>query len=516
MAAVGLVAAGNVLSRLLGFVREPVIAAIFGATAQADAFEIASRVPNTLLEVAIGGAVSAVLVPLLAGISDPAAAARLFANVAAVTALLLGSLVSLGVLFAGPIVELLAPDLPAEAKPLAVDMLRLTLPAALLLGLSAVVTARLLARELFLGPAFSVSSLNAVLVVSILALTPLLGPIAVALGYLLGAGAHLLVQLPGLLRIDPLAARPAPWRDPNLRRAAILYLPVLGGLLVTQLVIMVDTRLASSAGEGSLAMMRFAARLQQFPLGAVVAAVALVLLPGLSRAAPERLADLPSAEDFARLLWSAARALAVGITPLAIFLVLASEPIVRVVFARGQFAEAAIAPTALALVIYALALPLIAIDQLLIFAFYACRNTILPAGVGVLGSIVFLAIAFPASAAIGFHGLVWANTVQNSLHGLVLIGLILYWLRQRPGRTAMVFLGKIALGGAAAGVALLAGSAAAGALESGAPGLLTLAIALPLSGAVYLGVLHALGIREPGVILGLLRARLGRHRARVS
>lgn len=512
----GLVAAGNVLSRLLGFVREPVIAAVFGATAQADAFEIATRVPNTLLEIAIGGAVSAVLVPLLAGIADPAAAARLFSNVATVTALLLGSLVGLGMLLAGPLVQLLAPDLSAEAKPLAVSMLRFTLPAALLLGLSAVVTARLLARESFLGPAFSVSSLNAVLVVSILALTPLLGPVAVAFGYLLGAGAHLLVQLPGLLRIDPLAVRPAPWRDPDLRRAAMLYLPVLAGLVVTQVVIMIDTRLASSAGEGSLAMMRFAARLQQFPLGAVVAAVALVLLPGLSRSAPPRLAGLPGAADFSRLLWSAARALAVGITPLAIFLVLASEPIVRVVFLRGQFVEAAVAPTALALVIYALALPLIAIDQLLIFAFYACRNTIVPAGVGVLGSLVYLAIAFPAAAAIGFHGLVWANTVQNSLHGLVLVALILYWLRLRPSRAAIIFLGKIALAGAAAAIALLVGAAAAAALEPGAPGLLTLALALPLSAAAYLGVLQVLGVSEPGLILGLLRARLGRGRAGIS
>ena len=512
----GLVAAGNVLSRLLGFVREPVIAAVFGATAQADAFEIASRIPNTLLEVAIGGAVSAVLVPLLAGLGDPAAAARLFANVAAVTALLLGSLVTLGVIFAGPIVQLLAPDLPADAKPLAVDMLRFTLPAAFLLGLSAVVTARLLARELFVGPAFSVSSLNAVLVVAILALTPLLGPIAVAVGYLLGAGAHLLVQLPGLLRIDPLAARPTPWSDPNLRRAVMLYLPVLGGLLVTQLVIMVDTRLASSAGEGSLAMMRFAARLQQFPLGAVVAAVALVLLPGLARAAPGRLTELAKAEDFTHLLWSAARALAVGITPLAVWLVLASEPIVRVVFARGQFVEAAIAPTALALVIYSLALPLIAIDQLLIFAFYACRNTVLPAAIGVLGSLVYLAIAFPASQAIGFHGLVWANTIQNSLHGLVLIALVLYFLRQRPTRRAVVFLAKVTLGAGSAGAALLLGRAAALLLEPGAPGMLTLVVCLPLSGAAYLAALHALGVREPGFLLGMLRARLGRARGPVS
>ncbi len=504
----GLVATGNVLSRLLGFVREPVIAAVFGATARADAFEIASRVPNTLLEVAIGGAVAAVLVPLLAGLSDPAAAARLFANVAIVTTLVLGGLVAVGVLLAGPIVELLAPDLPAEAKPLAAAMLRFTLPAALLLGLSAVVSARLLAAERFLGPAFSVSSLNAVLVVSILALTPLLGPVAVAVGYLLGAGAHLLVQLPGLLRIDPLGGRPAPWRDPNLRRAIVLYLPVLAGLLVTQVVIMVDTRLASSTGEGSLAMMRFAARLQQFPLGAVVAAVALVLLPGLSRTAPAKFADLPAATEFARLLWSAARALAVGITPLALILILASEPVVRVVFARGQFLEAAVAPTALALVIYALALPLIAIDQLLIFAFYACRNTILPAGVGVLGSLVYLAIAFPASEAIGFHGLVWANTVQNGLHGLVLTGLMLYCLRQAPSRAAVVFLGKITLGGAVAAIVLLGGAAAAAAIETGKPAFLTLVLAVPASTAAYLLALHLLGIREPAMILKLLAARM--------
>ncbi len=496
----------------MGFAREPLIASVFGATAQADAFEIASRVPNTFLEIAIGGAVAAVLVPVLAGLGDSPSAARLFANATTVTALVLGFLVGLGLLFAEPIVELLAPDLGSDGKPLAAAMLRFTMPAAFLLGMSAVVTARLLAAQRFAGPAFSVSALNAVLIVSILALTPLLGPVAVAVGYLLGAGGHLLVQLPGLLGIDRRWRRPNLWRDPNLRRAAVLYVPVLAGLLVTQLVILVDTRLASSAGEGSLAMMRFAARLQQFPLGAVVAAVGLAMLPTLARAAPESLSQLNRADAFTRLFWAAARILAVGIAPVAIVLVLASEPLVRAVFARGEFVEAAVAPTARALSIYAAALPLIAIDQLLIFAFYACRNTLLPAAVGVLGSIVFLAIAFPAVDALGFHGLVWANTVQNGLHGLVLLGLFLGYCRVRPGRPAVRFVGAVTIATGAAAAALIFGLSLGGRFESGPSGWLSLLLALPPSAIAYLATLHWLRVDEPARIWNLVVDRLSKRK----
>ena len=512
LAAAGLVAAGNVISRLIGFVREPVIAAVFGASTQADAFEIAARVPNTLLEVAIGGAVSAVLVPLLAGMGDGPAARRLTGNVASVTALLLGLLTIGGLVFTDQLVALLAPDLPQSAKPLAAAMLRFTIPAALLLGISAVVTARLIALERFVGPAFSISALNSVLVVAILALTPLVGPVAVAVGYLVGAGAHLAVQLPGLFRAGVSRRWPDPWADSNLRRAVLLYLPVLGGLLIAQVVILVETRLATSAGEGSLAMMRYATRLQQFPLGVIVAAIALALLPPLAQAAPAALRRMAEADEFKELFWAAARILIVAIVPVTIILVLAAEPVIRIVYERGQFQPGDVAPTALALVYYSVALPLIAIDQLLIFSLYAARNTIAPAAVGVVGVAIYLLVAFPLAQALGFHGLVLANSIQNGAHAVVLGALMLYLLRTRPKRSVWRFAIGVTAAAAAAGAALWMGMALAQFIEPAPePGLVTLVLALPGTALAYFAVLQVFGVKEPALIWAMVSERLMRR-----
>jgi putative peptidoglycan lipid II flippase len=191
------------------------------------------------------------------------------------------------------------------------------------------------------------------------------------------------------------------------------------------MIVLIDTRLASGAGEGSLAMMRFATRLQQFPLGVVVAAVTLATLPLLARAAPERFADLPHSTEFRRLLGLTGRYLLLLIVPVTILMIGLSEPIIRVVFLRGEFVEANVPPTALALLIYSLQLPLVALDQLFIFAYYSARNTRTPVLVGLIAGFVYLAIAIPSVGPAGFHGLVWANTAQNSFHAVVL-GLLLW------------------------------------------------------------------------------------------
>ena len=424
--AASVVAAGNILSRLLGFVREPVIAALFGATGATDAFEVATRLPTMIFDVAIGGAVSAVLVPVFTSVThDERSASDLFHSIVITVFAFAGAMVLPLVIFADPLISLLAPEFSAETHDLAVTMTRITLPAVLLLAVSAVASGRLYAAERFAFPAFSVSALNATLIVGALALTPVIGPPGVAVGYLVGAFAHLGIQIPGLARARTRFVRPHLLSNPHLRRALGLYGPVVAGLIFAQLIVLIDTRLASGAGEGSLAMMRFATRLQQFPLGVVVAAVTLATLPLLSRAAPERFADLPRSPEFRRLLGLTVRYLLLLIVPITILMIGLTEPIIRVVYLRGEFVEANVSPTALALLIYSVQLPLVALDQLFIFAYYSARNTRTPVLVGVAGGAVYLAVAIPGVESLGFHGLVWANTAQNSFHAVVL-GLLLW------------------------------------------------------------------------------------------
>ena len=387
---------------------------------------MATRLPTMIFDVAIGGAVSAVLVPVFTSVTDDErSVSDLFNSISFTVLAFAGAMVLPLVIFADPMINLIAPDFSPDTHDLAVTMSRITLPAVLLLAVSAVASGRLYAAERFAFPAFSVSALNATVIVGALALTPVIGPPGVAIGYLAGAFAHLGIQIPGLARSRIRLGRPGLLANPQFRRALGLYAPVVGGLVFAQLIVLIDTRLASGAGEGSLAMMRFATRLQQFPLGVVVAAVTLATLPLLSRAAPERFADLPRSLEFRRLLGLTARYLLLLIVPVTILMIGLSELIIRVVYLRGEFVEANVPPTALALLIYSLQLPLVALDQLFIFAYYSARNTRTPVLVGLVGGFVYLAVALPSVGPAGFHGLVWANTAQNSFHALVL-GLLLW------------------------------------------------------------------------------------------
>jgi putative peptidoglycan lipid II flippase len=510
--AAGLVATGNVVSRLLGFVREPVIAALFGASGATDAFEVATRLPQLVHELVIGGAVSGVLIPLFSEMAaDERRLARTFSSLLTSVGVALLGVTVVMVALAEPLVAAAAPGLPQETRDMAVVMTRITLPAVLFLGLSAVTAARLYARDRFAAPSFGPATLNGTLIVSALALTPLVGPAGVAIGYLAGAGAHLLVQLPALARDGVRLTTPA-WRgNADTARAVRLYLPIAAGLLVAQALVIVDTNLASRTGEGSLAIMRFATRLQQFPLGLIGSAIALAFLPVLARSVPEESRDLVNAAEFKSALVAAARSAFVLMVPVTVILTALSVPVIRVVYERGAFDSSATDLTGLALLIYAVQLPLTVLDQVFIAAYYATRNTITPVLVGVGGGLVYLITALALVEPFGVFGLVAANSVQNSLHGAVL-GWLLWRRLGGFGDRGLWFFGVrvLAAGGLAAAVGLvlrewstltLAPEGAAGwrvLLSSGA-GIVV----------VYVIVLAALRVPEVQRLAKLVRDRLG-------
>ena len=374
-----LIAVGNILSRVLGIVREPVIAALFGVSGTTDAWEVATRIPQSIHELVIGGMVSGALIPVLSELADDdQALRRTFSTVFAAVVAVAGIATVVLVLLAEPLVDLAAIGLPPETRELAVTMTRITLPSLLFLGISSVTTARLFARDRYAFPAFSTASLNGTFIVFALALTPIVGPPGVALGYLAGAAMHLLIQLPALVRDRARLSPPAWLSDARFHQILRLYAPIAGGLMVTLILVMVDANLASRTGEGGLATMRFATRLQQFPLGLVATAISLAYLPTLARAAPASIRDLASATDFRRHLGMAAKVSTLLIIPITVLMTTLSAPITRIVYERGDFTPAATDAVGPALLLYAIQLPLTALDQIFIVAFYAMRNTITP------------------------------------------------------------------------------------------------------------------------------------------
>jgi putative peptidoglycan lipid II flippase len=503
-----LIGVGNVTSRLLGLVREQVIAALFGATGATSAFRTATRVSTAVYDLLLSGAMTSALVPVFSDYTRADKAAdlsRIVSTFVNLTLVGLGAIVAVFVLGAGLLVGVLGAD--PDHFSLAVDLTRLALPSILLLGVSGILTSVLYARREFARPAFAGAVYNIGFIVAA-TMVGSLGIYGLAVGLSLGAVLQILLQLSAFrgLRYQPIIDL----RHPGVRLVLRLYAPVFLGMVVSYGVVVIDTHLAWRTGPESVAAMVFATTLVQFPLGLVGAAASLAILPTLTRMAS---GTDPNAESaFAATLVRGIKIVVLLIVPAAVVLVALRDPTVSVLFERLAFDAVATKRTALAFLAYAPQLPFVVVDQLLIVAFYARKQTTTPVVVGVIGATVYLGVALGTVAPLGMPGLALANTAQNSAHAVVLYALLARRYPVLRSRGLAGFGARVALAGlvAAIVVAIVAGALSA---PLSAPALLPRLAALVAAGAAaviaYWLCLTALRVPEVGDVVrwGLRRVR---------
>ncbi len=536
---------GNIGSRVLGLVREQVVAALFGTTVAASVFSAASRVPTMVFDLLIGGALSSALVPVFAEVASRNQKAGVSIDIAtqsgmstgdgttdrsgaiparsevgpgdlatdvqsgelgAVAGAVLG--IALAVLIpvvialtiaAEPLMELLGTGFAPEVQSIGVLLVRLALPTVILMGVAAIFQAMLLARNDVTRPAVAPAIYNLGIIIGALALSPWMGVSSLVIGMLIGATGQVLLMWPnravGLrIRVD--------LRHPAVRRILRLYGPVAGGLVVSAAVIILDTRLASQTDAGSLAAMRYATTIVQLPLGLVVAAVSTASLPVLAGYGRNGLNE----PGFRQTLGNGLTASVVLVAPLMVGAMVLREPIVRLLFARGAFDDAGVALTATALLWYAPQLPFVAIDQLLIAALYAVQNTRVPVIAGVACAGIFATVAITTIDPLGMKGLVLANTVQHGAHATILAvylmrhGIPLTSSRIRTMLRVTVASGTMALALTGATVVVMPPTTTVTLI-------LYLGVAAGIGGAIYLGTLVALRGSEVMSVLAAIRAR---------
>ncbi len=424
----------TMISRVLGFVRDILIAALLGAGPVADAFFVAFKLPNFFRRLFAEGAFNAVFVPLFAGILSRRGplAATVFAG--EVLALMAWALLVLVVLmqFGMPWLMLgLAPGFAADPEKfdLAVALSRITFPYLLFISLVSLMGGVLNALGRFAAAATTPILLNLCLIGALLGLarlTPTAGH-ALAWGVALAGALQFLWLVMACKRAGVLPRLPRPRLTPGSRRLLALMLPAALGAGVVQLNLVVDTIIASLLPTGSVSFLYYADRVNQLPLGVVGVAVGTALLPLLSRqvAAGQTAAALESqvrAVEFCLLLT----------LPAAAALVITAGPVIAGLFGRGAFAAGDAAKTSWALAAYACGLPAYVLIKVLGPGFFARQDTRTPVRIALVSLLVNLVLNLALMKPLAHAGIALATAVAAWVNALAMA-----WILHRRGLFAL-------------------------------------------------------------------------------
>ncbi|MCD5411485.1 murein biosynthesis integral membrane protein MurJ [Thermodesulfovibrionales bacterium] len=448
--AAGKVSIAVFTSRILGYVKDMMLASLFGATGVADVFFVAFRIPNLLRELFAEGAMSAAFIPVLTEYQTKHGhdeANRIVRATFIFIIIFVGLICVLGIVFAPLIVSVIAPGFLNEPEKFSktVFLTRIMFPFLLFISLTALTMGALNTRRVFFISALSPAMLNITIIVCMLTLAiHFVEPIiAVAIGVTVGGLAQFLFQVPSFFRQgytfiwpksktrdqkiaserDRNISSPLLWH-PGLKKIGLLIVPATVGMAATQINVLISTILASYLPEGSITFLYFSMRLIQFPIGMFGVAMGMAILPTLSEHSTRREMD-KLRDDFSfalRLLFFIA-------VPAMAGLVVLNIPIVSTLFYRGAFDYAATIATSDALMFYALGIWAIVGVKVITATFYSMQDVKTPIKIVVIAVIINILFSLLLIGPMKHNGLALANTISAGCSFMLLF----YFLRNRLG-----------------------------------------------------------------------------------
>src|SRR5215510_8208239 len=500
-------------SRILGFVRDMVLANLFGATPAADAFFVAYRIPNLLRELFAEGSMSSAFIPVFTEyqtLKSQRDAWELASAVFTTLLTIVTRITIIGIVAASGIVWLLAPGFHIDPAKLAITALltQIMFPYLIFISLAALAMGILNSLRAFAAPAFSPVFFNLVIIGCAYFLSPNLSEpiLGVAIGVVVGGAAQFAMQLPGLKRRGMLFGLRCEPGHPGVRRIGWLMVPSLLGLSVTQINITVSTVLASFFTGGPTYLF-YGMRLIQFPLGIFGVALATAILPTLASQAARKALD-----EFRMTLGFGLRMILFIILPAMLGLILLRQPIVHLFFEHGSFIHDDTVATATAVLCYAVGLWAFAGVRIIVSAFYSLQDTKTPAitaavavGANVAFSLIFMRM-------LGAAGLALATALAAMLNGAILVAV----LNRRLGGVDWLSISRSSLRAVAASIPLVlaclwvAGAQVWSHPEDWIGKSVMLLVAMGLSVTVYLGVHAMLPSEELYVVWGMIQRKIGR------
>ncbi len=512
--------AATLTSRILGVVREQVLASLFGAGNAMDAYNVAYRIPNLVRDLFAEGAMSSAFVPMFTRhltTSGKESAWRLGNHVINALIVITVALVALGIIFAEPIVRAFAgayASVPGKLE-LTVYLTRIMLPFLTFVALAAAFMGMLNSLHRFFIPALSPAMYNVATIACAFAVVPFrpavgLPAIAgIAIDSLIGGVAQLALQWPALRR-EGFRYRPAlDWHDESLRRVLVLMGPGTIGLAATQVNVFVNTVLATGEGTGAVSWLNYAFRLMYLPIGLFGVSIATATLPAVSRHVAQN--------DEA----GARRTIADGLSlmtmlnvPATIGLMLLATPIVRVIFERNAFTAADTAATAAALQFYALGLLGYSVVRIASPTFYALGQNRTPVIVSVATVLVNAALNIVLVRVMGYQGLALGTSIAALFNAVLLMILLRRRLHGIEGGRVFHSFVRIAAASALMGAATFATDRA---LALWLPGdalvvqIVRVAATIGVALVVLAGAAHVLHVREFREGMALVTRRLARR-----
>jgi len=506
--AAGIISVVTVLSRLLGYLRDALLAARFGATHITDAYVVAQDLPASLYA-AVGVTLVTVFIPVYRESLQKRgeeASWRLVNTVLNMTLLVSGVLLVLGLVLAPLYVPLLVPGLPEEPKALAVSLTRTMLPMLLFMGMAGVASAVLNANRHFTAPAMVglVNNLPVVLMLMVVSATWQIRWVAWSVVF--GAVAGALMLMPLLPRLGFRYQPVVDWHDPGLAQVGRLIVPVLITTVLVQFQDFLDRFLASHLAEGSISALNYAVKVNSLPYGVVGAAISTVLYPSLAEHAAD--AEIPALR---RTVTAGMRTMAFVLLPMALGLWVFREEIVKIIFERGAFDLRATAATAYALQFYSLGILFFGWQDFLQRCFFSLQDTLTPLLSSLL--LVGLSVTFKILL-VGplYHG---GLALGSVLAAVAAVLFLLARLRRRlggiGGREILRATGlnlATSVAGCAAGYVLYQGAAQFFPTSSLLDQAVRLGVGLSTVVAVHVGLALLAGLREASDLVTQVAGRL--------
>lgn len=418
--AAGVIGAFTLISRLLGFVRDMVIAWFFGAGLFADAFFVAFRLPNLFRRLFGEGSLTVAFVPVFSSTLSrygKQEAFNLAGSAVRVSAILLAGLTIIGIIAAPVIVRVMAPGFDGDGFQLTVLLTRIMFPYVFFICLVALSMGILNVLGHFAAPAVAPALLNLSMIASVFCISPFLAQpvLGLGIGVVIGGVLQLLLQVPFLVKSGFRFRQKNSLYHPGLQKIGRRMGPSVFGAAVYQINILISTLLASLLNEGSVSYLYYADRLVQFPLGVFAISLSVALLPALSLQAASR--DI----DGVRHTFAYAVNLIFFITlPAMTGLIVLRRPIVALLFERGAFDAVNSALTADALLYYSIGLWAFSGVRIVVSAFFAFEDTRTPVKIGMVSVLLNIILSLVLMGPLAHGGLALATSVASMINFLLL------------------------------------------------------------------------------------------------